>query len=130
MPAAPAPAPAAAAICSQVALGPGAAAGANPSQLRNIALCSQLQEVHRCAAAELGYHRRACLLGCLSAGGIALMLSTATDAGCCCCRSLATLLPRLPAPAAAALTPSMEALQATAVDTGAAPATSSCCARH
>ncbi|KAF8065824.1 COG5 [Scenedesmus sp. PABB004] len=60
----------------QVALGPGAG-GANPAQLRNIALCSQLQEVHR---------------------------------------SMLTLLPRLPAPAAAALAAPLEGLQGTAVD--------------
>jgi hypothetical protein len=63
----------------QVALGPGAGGGANAAQVRNIALCSQLQEVHR---------------------------------------SLVTLLPRLPAPAAAALATPLEALQATAIDTG------------
>jgi hypothetical protein len=63
----------------QVALGPGSGGGANAAQVRNIALCSQLQEVHR---------------------------------------SLVTLLPRLPAPAAAALSTPLEALQATAIDTG------------
>jgi hypothetical protein len=47
--------------------------------VRNIALCSQLQEVHR---------------------------------------SLVTLLPRLPGPAAAALSTPLEALQATAIDSG------------
>jgi hypothetical protein len=31
----------------QVLLGPGAGGGINQGQLRNIALCSQLQEVHR-----------------------------------------------------------------------------------
>jgi hypothetical protein len=64
---------------TQVSLGPGAGGGANAAQMRNIALCSQLQEVHR---------------------------------------SLVTLLPRLPAPAAAALSTPLEALQATAIDTG------------
>ncbi|WIA37300.1 hypothetical protein OEZ86_014238 [Tetradesmus obliquus] len=62
----------------QVSLGPGAGGGANAAQVRNIALCSQLQEVHR---------------------------------------SLVTLLPRLPAPATAALQTPLEALQATAIDT-------------
>lgn len=62
-----------------MSLGPGAGGGANAAQVRNIALCSQLQEVHR---------------------------------------SLVTLLPRLPAPATAALQTPLEALQATAIDTG------------
>lgn len=63
----------------QVSLGPGPGGAANGGQVRNIALCSQLQEVHR---------------------------------------SLVTLLPRLPGPAAAALSAPLEALQATAIDTG------------
>lgn len=68
---------------AQVSLGPSAGAGAAPAQQRNIALCSQLQEVHR---------------------------------------SLSTLLPRLPGAASAALAPHLAALQATAVDLGAAAA--------
>lgn len=65
--------------CMQVSLGPASGGGANASQLRNIALCSQLQEVHR---------------------------------------SMITLLPRLPAAAAAALQGTLDALQGCAVDTG------------
>ena len=64
---------------TQVSLGPGSGGGANAGQLRNIALCSQLQEVHR---------------------------------------SMLALLPRLPAPAAAALQGPLDALEGCAIDTG------------
>ena len=58
-----------------------------------------------------------------------------TCSGCCvmlCCalqevhRSLSTLLPRLPGPAAAALAPHLEALHNTAIDIGAGCAVCSC----
>lgn len=63
----------------QVSLGPASGGGANPAQLRNIALCSQLQEVHR---------------------------------------SMHSLLPRLPTPAAAALQGPLDSLAGCAVDSG------------
>jgi hypothetical protein len=50
----------------QVPLGPSAGGGATPGQLRNIALCSQLQEVHRWDTAAHGLVLRTCSMSSLS----------------------------------------------------------------